>query len=172
MTDAEIVYLLTEQGYNDIDMSLLVNQTFTHASGSSGDDVMRLSNELFTVEWLHHQDCCECVDIDDVVGDLNDLLNTPILLAEERSTKDEPQKDDDRDDSYTWTFYTFRTIKGSVDVRWYGTSNGYYSESVSNRLRFNLRDRDTNLALAAAFRLFNGTLDGFLAHMLKGGRNI
>lgn len=81
--------------------------------------------------WLHHQDCCETVVVDDVTGDWSDLYGHPILVAEERTsdTFDGPVRDY-MDDSNTWTFYTFRNVGGSVDVRWHGSSNGYYSESV------------------------------------------
>lgn len=76
----------------------------------------------------HNQDCCERVDIEDITGDLDDLLNEPILKAEERISNG-PIKDE-WDDGATWTFYEIATIKGSVTIRWYGTSNGYYSERV------------------------------------------
>jgi hypothetical protein len=79
---------------------------------------------------MHHiQDCCESVSIEDVCGDLTDLAGTPLLLVEESVSHNEPEENS-YDDSNTWTFYRFRTIKGSVDIRWCGSSNGYYSESV------------------------------------------
>lgn len=78
----------------------------------------------------HDQDCCELVTIDDIVGDLNDLLNSPILEAEVVSN-DEGPKNAEYDESYTWTFYKIGTIKGNVTIKWYGTSNGYYSEYVT-----------------------------------------
>ena len=86
------------------------------------------------VRMYHEQDCCESVSIEDVVGDLDDLVGTPLLLVEE-SVNDDLEEQESTDeysyDSETWTYYRFRTIKGSVDIRWYGVSNGYYSESVN-----------------------------------------
>jgi hypothetical protein len=84
------------------------------------------------VRMYHSQDCCESVSIEDIVGDLDDLVGTPLLLVEEVSNYDGESKYEDAEwsESETWTYYRFGTIKGSVDIRWYGTSNGYYSESV------------------------------------------
>jgi len=82
--------------------------------------------EDYYVRMYHDQYCCESVSIEDIVGDLDDLVGTPLLLVEEVSNNDGESKYEDG----TWTYYRFRTIKGSVDIRWYGTSNGYYSERV------------------------------------------
>jgi hypothetical protein len=80
------------------------------------------------VRMYHIRDCCESVYIEDIVGDLDDLVGTPLLLVEEVSNYEGERKE--YSESETWTYYRFRTIKGSVDIRWYGESNGYYSESV------------------------------------------
>jgi len=78
-------------------------------------------------EMRHERECCENVWLDDVCGNLDDLLNTPIIVAEERFENVDPE------DGYGilgWTFYELATVKGSVTLKWCGESNGYYSVGV------------------------------------------
>ena len=71
----------------------------------------------------------------DIVGELDDLIGEPILLAEEISNESGINPSGvtipESQESFTWTFYKLGTIKGCVTISWYGESNGYYNESVS-----------------------------------------
>ena len=107
----------------------LLGRTLYRVSADEAELTLYLSDTIY-VKFSHHQDCCESVYIEDICGDLNDLVGSPLLEAEEVSDyRAAPLVD--YEESHTWTFYRFRTRKGSVSVRWYGSSNGYYSESVS-----------------------------------------
>lgn len=115
----------TNQGIAD-----LQGKTLVAVERRNDDEIIFVTSEGEGYLMYHSQDCCEQVYIEDVVGDFSDLIGTPLLVAEERTNRDLPPAYEHAE-SYTWTYYTFRTIKGSVDIRWYGESNGYYSESAT-----------------------------------------
>lgn len=105
----------------------MVGKVFTSVTQDGTE--MVFANDTETFRFLHWQDCCESVYIESIVGELSDLVDEPLLIAEEVSGESK-QLDERCSDSCTWTFYKFATRKGYVDVRWLGESNGYYSESV------------------------------------------
>lgn len=112
----------------ECDVNVLKGKTLTAINYNGSDEIQFVVSETESYLMYHSQSCCECVDVEDICGDLSDLVDSPILRSEEVSNMNEPECDAE---SYTWTFYKFSTIRGSVTLRWLGTSNGYYGESVS-----------------------------------------
>lgn len=95
----------------------------------TGDEIT--FKESSRTDWVlrHDQDCCESVYIEDICGDLEDIQDSPILDFRRETNEDNPI--DPEDESYTWTFFIISTIKGTVTIRFYGSSNGYYSEDAN-----------------------------------------
>lgn len=106
-------------------ISILLGQTITKIEKTDSKIIFTTKNHKYKM--YHAQSCCETVYIEDIVGKLKDLIGNPITMAEKVSNFGNPINNAE---SHTWTFYKLATIKGYVTIRWYGSSNGYYSESV------------------------------------------
>lgn len=111
-----------------VDFDTLVGEIITKIEMSDAD--LLLYTARGDTYWLHHeQDCCESVWIESIDGNIFDLIGKPVVLAEDvHNVSDQPL--DSSDESWTWTFYKLGTAFDTVTIRWYGVSNGYYSESV------------------------------------------
>lgn len=116
-------YMTTEQALKN-----MVGSIFPAVTANGSELIFENATDRYV--FAHSQDCCESVYIESIVGDIEDLVNTPILIAEESFGDTPDDSTAEPSESYTWTFYKFATFKGYVDIRWLGESNGYYSESV------------------------------------------
>jgi hypothetical protein len=113
------------------DLNNLVGATILSVEGCSiGSDNVTFHTDKGDLRLYFDNDyygpCCVDVRVEDVNGDLPDLVGGIVSVAEERSNQE-----GDRGDYRTkWTFYTIRTTKGDLDMRWLGKDNGYYGVSV------------------------------------------
>jgi hypothetical protein len=120
----------SQYSFERIDIETLVGKTITTIKQEDKQDLYFTCSSGEQYILGHCQDCCENVTIEDICGDLDDLIGSPIVMAEEVSSEDPEDFDKNNYDSYTWTFYKLGTAKGTVTIRFFGSSNGYYSESV------------------------------------------
>lgn len=122
-----------------LEISELLGQTLVRIEKEENSELRFYTDAGKVYRMYHSQDCCESVYLEDVAGELHDLLNSPITLAEEVTNRNENPEGMDESftsyaESFTWTFYKLATVNGYVTLRWYGESNGYYSESVDFQL--------------------------------------
>lgn len=108
----------------------LLNEFIEEVNVIGNEEIVFKTKSNKTFKMCHYQDCCEEVFIEDICGDLQSMVGNRVLMAEmvksTEPTGDEPY----HDESFTWTFYKLATMGGYVTIRWFGTSNGYYSEEV------------------------------------------
>lgn len=110
-------------------MEEMIGKTFSSVENRRDLELHFVANNGDRFVFYHEQSCCESVAIEDIVGSLDDLVGSPLLEAEESGGITE----DGEYGTYTWTYYKFGTIKGHVNIRWFGESNGYYSEYVDRK---------------------------------------
>lgn len=78
------------------------------------------------LEMSHSQIGCEDVSVEDIIGDIQCLIGSPLTQAE-------TVYQEEWENYSAWTFCKFATVKGYVTIRWYGECEGYYSVDVSYR---------------------------------------
>ena|SRR5689334_20098515 len=118
----------------DVNVSEMLGLTLTEVRVENEDEIYFTTQEGREFVMYHENNCCERVSIDEIEGEWSNLIGLPLLLAEEVSSEGVASRwSGSEDESFTWTFYKLATNRGTVVIRWYGTSNGYYSESVDFR---------------------------------------
>lgn len=78
---------------------------------------------------VHRQECCEDVGVNKIIGNFEDVIGSPITLAEEDSN-DPDFAPNNYEESHTWSNFYLETAKGRLEIYCLGESNGYYNESV------------------------------------------
>lgn len=120
---------------NVIKFEMINGMTLRSITNTTDEILMTLTDEAGNTrifKMYHDQDCCESVNIESITGaPLTDHIGHRINHAECSESK-EPIEGamPEYIDSFTWSFYKIGSMGGWTDIRWYGESNGYYSESV------------------------------------------
>lgn len=113
-------------------LDTLIGKTIINISGleEESEEVVITTRSSDGVTELHtfwHEvGCCEEVWLEDFE---KPTANGGLIISAELSTEINKGCNNE-----TWSFYKIETTKGELFMRWYGASNGYYSEEVAYRV--------------------------------------
>lgn len=109
---------------NDVDISEFIGKIFTKIEDNS---IFYTAEKQY--EMYHSQDCCESVDLQEIIGDISDIIFEEIINA--YITDEEGENPEYASEAQEWTNFHIASAKGEVVFRWFGSSNGYYGTGVS-----------------------------------------
>lgn len=128
------ILLILNRKDNIMDISEITGKTLVDVQGlkkNSKEAVFTFSDGT-RYRMYHMDECCEFVSIEDVCGDPEDLIGyISFAYSTTNCECNIPMEGRFVDEKQLWTFYTIQGPLGAVVIRWYGTSNGYYSVGVS-----------------------------------------
>ncbi len=108
------------------EVSELIGKTLIKINVIEENEIIFECNDGIEYKMYHSQDSSEYVRVVDICGEIENLVGSPILIAEERTNIDKEFVH-----GYAiWTFYELATNKGNVTIMWRGESESYYSVSV------------------------------------------
>jgi len=101
-----------------------------------GQTIVKITNDKFSIDFYtesgkhyimgHDQNCCEYVELEDICGNLQGLIGSPVHDAFIKTNTDSGEYlDKGSGENYQWTFYTIVTMFETVTLRWYGEADCY-----------------------------------------------
>ena len=113
----------------------LVGETLTSLE-MQGDVLVFTCESGKVFEMGYIPDCCASCYLESGLEDAKDLVGQKLeraMVDSSYTTPEDYKHEWSEPESQTWTFYTLRTNKGTAQLRWFGSSNGYYSETPTFR---------------------------------------
>lgn len=114
----------------------LAGKTIINLDDSANGDLRFTMDDGSVYEMGYIPDCCATCDIESGLSDLQAMVGQKLVSVSMDTSSERPAdvaKPEYEPESQTWTFYTFRSNEATAQLRWFGESNGYYSESVTFR---------------------------------------
>ncbi|MGL5049135.1 MAG: DUF7448 domain-containing protein [Fusobacteriaceae bacterium] len=113
----------------------LINKTITKIEELDDWTLLRIHiKEGGYLDFIHKQECCEAVWLEDGIEELERMIGQKVLNAYSDYHDDLTQEELGSNMSASWTFYNIATKNTDACLRFVGTSNGNYSETVELKI--------------------------------------